>query len=65
MFINDLLRFQIKEATGRLELDGCPIVELGLDMTLPGNGGIELRKGGKDVYVTPHNLDEYCKVRMV
>lgn len=50
------------EATDRLELDGCPIADLGLDLTLPGNGSIELRKGGKDVTVTPHNLDEYCKV---
>lgn len=58
----DMTVQQIKEATGRLELDGCPIVELGLDMTLPGNAAIELRKGGKDVYVTPHNLDEYCKL---
>lgn len=51
------------EATDRLELDGCPIGDLGLDLTLPGNSNIELRKGGKDMAVTPHNLDEYCKVK--
>ncbi|RZF46921.1 hypothetical protein LSTR_LSTR013233 [Laodelphax striatellus] len=45
-----------------LTLDGCPIEELGLDLTLPGYPQIELRKGGKDIAVTIHNLDEYCKL---
>ena len=45
-----------------LELDGCPIESLGLDFTLPGYPQIELRKGGREMAVTPYNLDEYCKV---
>ncbi|XP_026293450.2 E3 ubiquitin-protein ligase TRIP12 [Frankliniella occidentalis] len=58
----DMTVQQIMEATDRLELDGCPIADLGLDLTLPGSSNIELRKGGKDITVTPHNLDEYCKL---
>ncbi|VVC88003.1 unnamed protein product [Leptidea sinapis] len=34
-----------------LELDGCPIEELGLDFILPGDGCTELRRGGRDI---PH-----------
>ncbi|XP_024080422.1 E3 ubiquitin-protein ligase TRIP12 isoform X4 [Cimex lectularius] len=45
-----------------LELDGCPIESLSLDFTLPGYPHIELRRGGKDIAVTVHNLEEYCKV---
>ncbi|CAH0722778.1 unnamed protein product, partial [Brenthis ino] len=42
-----------------LELDGCPIEELGLDFILPGDGCTELRRGGRDLPVTAHNLHEY------
>ncbi|XP_049887493.1 E3 ubiquitin-protein ligase TRIP12 isoform X2 [Pectinophora gossypiella] len=42
-----------------LELDGCPIEELGLDFILPGDGCTELRRGGRDTPVTPHNLHNY------
>ncbi|XP_039296101.1 E3 ubiquitin-protein ligase TRIP12 isoform X2 [Nilaparvata lugens] len=45
-----------------LGLDGCRVEDLGLDLTLPGYPHIELRKGGKDVAVTIHNLDEYCRL---
>ncbi|XP_048481765.1 E3 ubiquitin-protein ligase TRIP12 isoform X3 [Plutella xylostella] len=44
---------------GSLELDGCPIEELGLDFILPGDGCTELRRGGRDLPVTPHNLHNY------
>ena len=45
---------QIKSLT----MDGCPIEDLGLDFTLPGYAGIELRKGGKDLAVTIENLPQ-------
>lgn len=45
-----------------LTLDGCQIDNLGLDFTLPGHPSIDLKKGGKDIPVTIHNLEEYIKV---
>ncbi|XP_063829327.1 E3 ubiquitin-protein ligase TRIP12 [Ostrinia nubilalis] len=42
-----------------LELDGCPIEELGLDFILPGDGCTELRRGGRELPVTAHNLHNY------
>jgi E3 ubiquitin-protein ligase TRIP12 len=43
-------------------MDGCPIEDLGLDFTLPGYPGIELRKGGKDMAVTLDNLHQYVSL---
>lgn len=45
-----------------LNLDGCSISDLGLVFELPGYENIELRKGGSEVPVTIHNLDQYIKV---
>ncbi|XP_026764305.2 E3 ubiquitin-protein ligase TRIP12 isoform X3 [Galleria mellonella] len=45
-----------------LELDGCPIEELGLDFILPGDGCTELRRGGRDLPVTAHNLQNYISL---
>lgn len=45
-----------------LDLDTCPISELGLVFELPGYENIELRKGGSEISVTIHNLDQYIKV---
>ncbi|XP_066594446.1 E3 ubiquitin-protein ligase TRIP12 isoform X2 [Prorops nasuta] len=45
-----------------LDLDGCPISDLGLVFELPGYENIELRKGGSDITVTIHNLDQYIKL---
>lgn len=42
-----------------LDLDGCPIADLGLDFVLPGHPNIELRRGGRDTAVTIHNLHQY------
>uniref|UniRef100_A0A336LPI2 E3 ubiquitin-protein ligase n=1 Tax=Culicoides sonorensis TaxID=179676 RepID=A0A336LPI2_CULSO len=42
-----------------LDLDGCPITDLGLDFVLPGYPNIELRRGGRDTSVTIHNLHQY------
>ncbi|XP_055539751.1 E3 ubiquitin-protein ligase TRIP12 [Wyeomyia smithii] len=42
-----------------LDLDGCPIADLGLDFVLPGHPNIELRRGGRDMPVTIHNLHQY------
>lgn len=39
--------------------DGCPIADLGLYFTLPGHANIELRRGGRDLAVTIHNLHQY------
>ena len=43
-------------------MDFDSIEDLGLDFTLPGQGGIELRKGGKDIPVTVNNLKQYLTV---
>ncbi|XP_028050916.1 E3 ubiquitin-protein ligase TRIP12 isoform X4 [Monomorium pharaonis] len=45
-----------------LDLDSCPISELGLVFELPGYENIELRKGGSEISVTIHNLDQYIKL---
>ncbi|KAH0952208.1 hypothetical protein HN011_000677 [Eciton burchellii] len=45
-----------------LDLDGCPISDLGLVFELPGYENIELRKGGSEISVTIHNLDQYIKL---
>jgi len=45
-----------------LDLDTCPISELGLVFELPGYENIELRKGGSEISVTIYNLDQYIKV---
>lgn len=45
-----------------LNLDNCPISELGLVFELPGYENIELRKGGSEISVNIYNLDQYIKV---
>ncbi|CRK99378.1 CLUMA_CG012674, isoform A [Clunio marinus] len=45
-----------------LDLDGCPIADLGLDFVLPGFPNIELRRGGRDIPVTIHNLHQYISL---
>ncbi|CAH0406076.1 unnamed protein product [Chilo suppressalis] len=50
---------QRSQMISALELDGCPIEELGLDFILPGDGCTELRRGGRDLPVTAHNLHNY------
>ena len=46
-------------------MDGCTIEDLSLDFILPGYPHIELKKGGKDIPVTLHNLEEYLKVHIM
>ena len=55
---------QRQAAIQALNLDGCPVVDLGLDFTLPGSSTVELRKGGKDQPVTINNLEQYLKVML-
>ena len=45
----------------KLEFDGCPIGELGIDFVLPGHN-VELMKSGKTIHVTIHNLHLYVKL---
>ncbi|CAK1548387.1 unnamed protein product [Leptosia nina] len=53
---------QRNQMINALELDGCPIEELGLDFILPGDGCTELRRGGRDLPVTAHNLHHYISL---
>ncbi|XP_037076185.1 LOW QUALITY PROTEIN: E3 ubiquitin-protein ligase TRIP12-like [Pollicipes pollicipes] len=53
---------QRRAAVEALGVDGCSVEELGLDFTLPGHPGIELKRGGRDEPVTIHNLDQYLKL---
>ncbi|XP_070537941.1 E3 ubiquitin-protein ligase TRIP12-like isoform X2 [Ptychodera flava] len=48
-------------ALDSLTMDGCTVEDLGLDFVLPGHPDVELKKGGKDVPVTIHNLEEYLE----
>lgn len=45
-----------------MNYDGCPIADLGLYFTLPGHASIELRRGGRDIPVTIHNLHQYISL---
>ncbi|XP_053681255.1 E3 ubiquitin-protein ligase TRIP12 [Anopheles nili] len=45
-----------------LDLDGCPISDLGLDFVLPGHPNVELRRGGRDMAVTINNLHQYISL---
>jgi E3 ubiquitin-protein ligase TRIP12 len=58
----DLTASQRRKWAEKLDLDGCPIQDLGLDFTLPGYANIELRKGGRDFSLSVHNIDQYTKV---
>ncbi|XP_046854007.1 E3 ubiquitin-protein ligase TRIP12-like isoform X2 [Xenia sp. Carnegie-2017] len=51
----------LKLAVESLTMDGLPIEDLELDFRLPGTT-IDLKKGGKDIPVTIHNLEEYIKL---
>jgi len=55
----DLSPCEKTEKIEKLELDGCSVSDLGLDFVLPGFHNIELRKGGKDIPVTIHNVNQY------
>lgn len=46
----------------QLDLDSCPIADLGLDFVLPGHANIELCRGGRDTPVTVHNLHQYISL---
>lgn len=51
----------LSKSLEKLTLDGCSVELLGLDFTLPGYD-IELKKGGANVAVTIHNLDQYIRL---
>uniref|UniRef100_A0A672R848 E3 ubiquitin-protein ligase n=2 Tax=Sinocyclocheilus grahami TaxID=75366 RepID=A0A672R848_SINGR len=55
-------RETLLQALESLNMNGCSVEDLGLDFTLPGFPNIELKKGGKDVPVTIHNLEEYLRL---
>ncbi|GFT83092.1 e3 ubiquitin-protein ligase TRIP12 [Nephila pilipes] len=52
----------LKRSLESITLDGCSIEDLSLDFTLPGYSRIELKKGGKDMSVSVHNLEDYLKL---
>ncbi|KAG5888420.1 hypothetical protein JTB14_016323 [Gonioctena quinquepunctata] len=45
----------------KLEFDGCPVEDLGLDFVIPGHN-IDLMKNGKSTHLTIHNLHLYVKL---
>lgn len=49
-------------AVESLTLDDMPIEDLGLSFALPGYSDVELKRGGKDMTVTIHDLEEYIKL---
>lgn len=57
--ISDVEKYKKKRL---LTIDGCQIEDLGLDFTLPGYPGIELKKGGKDTIVNLNNVEQYIKL---
>lgn len=52
----------LQEAIENLTMDGSSVEDLGLDFVLPGYPSIELKKGGKDIPVTIHNLEDYLQL---
>ncbi|KAK2490662.1 hypothetical protein MC885_012008 [Smutsia gigantea] len=52
----------LQYALETLTMNGCSVEDLGLDFTLPGFPNLELKKGGKDIPVTIHNLEEYLRL---
>lgn len=65
MELNQLLSNLLTTHFGQMEqldLDGCPIADLGLDFVLPGHANIELCRGGRDTPVTVHNLHQYISL---
>ncbi|XP_076454353.1 E3 ubiquitin-protein ligase TRIP12-like isoform X2 [Babylonia areolata] len=50
-----------QQALQNLLIDGVSVEDLGLYFQLPGSS-IELKKGGKDIPVTLHNLKEYLQL---
>lgn len=54
--------FIFQENVEALGIDGCKIEDLSLNFTLPGYPHIELRKGGSDIEVTIHNIEQYLQV---
>ena len=62
---SSLTSTQRQAAIQALNLDGCSVVDLGLDFTLPGSSTVEIRKGGKDQPVTINNLEQYLKVKKI
>ncbi|KAL7990876.1 hypothetical protein Chor_014306, partial [Crotalus horridus] len=57
-----LTKESLQYALETLTMNGCSVEDLGLDFTLPGFPNIELKKGGKDIPVTIHNLEEYLRL---
>ncbi|XP_041125735.1 E3 ubiquitin-protein ligase TRIP12-like isoform X1 [Polyodon spathula] len=55
-------RESLQQSLESLNMNGCSVEDLGLDFTLPGFPNIELKKGGKDVPVNIHNLEEYLRL---
>ncbi|MGH0122408.1 UNVERIFIED_CONTAM: hypothetical protein FKN15_044761 [Acipenser sinensis] len=55
-------RESLQQSLEGLNMNGCSVEDLGLDFTLPGFPNIELKKGGKDVTVNIHNLEEYLRL---
>ncbi|KAJ8368138.1 hypothetical protein SKAU_G00081660 [Synaphobranchus kaupii] len=55
-------RETLQQSLEGLNMNGCSVEDLGLDFTLPGFPNIELKKGGKDVPITIHNLEEYLRL---
>ncbi|XP_039615955.1 E3 ubiquitin-protein ligase TRIP12 isoform X3 [Polypterus senegalus] len=55
-------RESLQQALESLNMNGCSVEDLGLDFTLPGFPNIELKKGGKDIPVNIHNLEEYLRL---
>ncbi|KAI8120764.1 E3 ubiquitin-protein ligase TRIP12 [Lucilia cuprina] len=53
---------RLQDVIESLDLDGCPIADLGLDFILPGHANIELCRGGRDTPVTVHNLHQYISL---
>lgn len=52
---------EIELAIAALALDGCAVVDLGLDFTLPGQPEVELVPNGAHISVTIDNVSQYVQ----
>ena len=50
------------DAIAKLKCDGCSFEDLCINFTLPGFPSIKMKKGGEDILLSAHNVEEYLQL---
>ena len=53
---------QRRDAISKLKYDGCSFEDLCINFTLPGFPSIEMKKGGANILLSAHNVEEYLQL---